>query len=88
MEATPEEVITRLRLFCSAPDHHFWSDSVSLLDEELFRPGVIAGHRNITDVYLMGLAVRHRGKLATLDRSIPANAVVGGGAGALEVLPG
>ena len=39
-------------MFCSSPDHHFWADSVSLLDESLFRPALIGGHQKITDAYL------------------------------------
>lgn len=77
VEATPAEVILRLRILLSSPDHESWDDRLSLLDEKLFRPQMIAGHRKITDVYLLGLAVRHRGKLATFDRSIPLKAVIG-----------
>ena len=42
------------------------------------------GH--LSDVYLLGLAVHHHGRLATFDQSIP-TAVVIGGARALEVVP-
>jgi toxin-antitoxin system PIN domain toxin len=77
VEATLAEVLSRLRSFCSATDHHFWEDSVSLADEGLFRSRLIAGHQKITDIYLLGLAVRCEGRLATFDRSIPLKAVVG-----------
>ena len=77
VEATPAEVISRLRLFCASPDHQFWADELSLLGENLFRAQFIGSHQKITDVYLLGLAVRHKGKLATFDRSIPLKAVVG-----------
>ena len=83
---TPAEVARRLRNFCDATDHHFWPDSVSLLDEELFRPSLIAGHQKITDAYLLGLAVRNHGRLATFDRSIPLNAVHGARASHLAVI--
>ena len=55
----------------------FASDSVSPLDESLFRLQAIMGYRQITDIYLLGLAIRHGGRLATFDRSIPLKAVVG-----------
>jgi toxin-antitoxin system PIN domain toxin len=84
--AAPAEVASRLRVLCAGPDHEFWSDSVSLLDESLFRLQAITGHRQITDVYLLGLAVRHDGRLATFDRSIPLKAVVGAGAAHLELI--
>jgi len=86
VQATPAEIILRLRTLCSAADHHFWSDSVSLPDEGLFLAQGIGGHQKITDAYLLGLAVRHSGRLATFDRSIPLKAVIGAGAAHLELL--
>ena len=88
VEATPAEVARRLRVLCAAADHQFWPDSVSLLDETLFRPEMIAGHQKITDVFLLGLARRHNGKLATFDRSIPLKALVGARSEHLEFLGG
>jgi predicted nucleic acid-binding protein len=70
-------VVERLRSLCSSTDHHFWADPVSLLDETLFRAATIGGHQKITDAYLLGLAVRNHGRLATFDRSIPVKAVPG-----------
>jgi toxin-antitoxin system PIN domain toxin len=75
VEATAAEVASRLRSLCSAPDHHFWADSVCLTDEVLFRTSMIGGHQKITDAYLLGLTVRNHGRLATFDRSIPIKAV-------------
>jgi toxin-antitoxin system PIN domain toxin len=86
VEATPAEVARRLRSFCSTTDHHFWEDSVSLLDESLFQPTMIAGHQKITDAYLLGLAVRNHGRLATFDRSIPLKAVKDAAAGNLVLI--
>jgi hypothetical protein len=79
-------VARRLRNFCNASDHHFWPDSVSLLDETLFRMSVVAGHQNITDAYLLGLAVRNHGRLATFARSIPLNAILGARPGNLALI--
>ncbi len=76
-KATPSEVISRLREFCASHDHQFWGDSASLVDQTLFKPDRITGHKQITDVYLLGLAVRRQGRLATFDRSIPLSAIVG-----------
>ena len=75
VDTSPSEMVTRLRLLCSMPDHHCWEDSVSLTDNTIFRVATIAGHQKITDVYLIGLAVRNHGGLATLDRHIPVKAV-------------
>jgi hypothetical protein len=76
VNASPAEVASRLRDFSATQDHHFWHGSVSLTDETLFRHSAIQGHQKITDVYLLGLAVRNHGKLATFDRSIPVKAVL------------
>ena len=77
VETSPGEIASRLRVLCAAADHHFWEDSLSLLDEARFRASLIPSHRSITDLYLLALAVAHRGKLATFDRSIPLKPVVG-----------
>ena len=86
VEATAAEVVAHLRVLCSQRGHHFWSEGVSLLDETLFRPELIAGHQQVTDLYLLGLAVRQHGRLATFDRSIPVKAVIGAGADHLAFL--
>ena len=86
VDATPAEVTRRLRNLCSGTGHHFWPDSVALFDETLFRAASIVSHRQITDVYLLGLAVRNHGRLATFDRSIPAKAVAGAQPGSLVII--
>ena len=86
VDATPAEVATRLRSLCGTTDHHFWPDSVSLTDDVLFRISMIGGHQKITDAYLLGLAVRNHGRLATFDQSIPAKAVHGTGPGNLVLI--
>ncbi len=73
----PHELAERLRRFCSSGFHSFWPDAVSLRDARLFNQSYISGHRQITDIYLLGLAVKMGGRLATCDRSIPFRAVVG-----------
>lgn len=59
-----------------AATHHFWPDSVSLCDRTLFRTEAITGHRQITDVYLLGLCQRNGGTLVTLDAAITDAAIV------------
>lgn len=77
VEASPAAVAMRLRSWMATPDHHFWGDSVALTDDTLFRAAMIRGHRQVTDAYLLGLAVRNHGVLATFDGSIPVKAVIG-----------
>jgi uncharacterized protein len=53
------------------PEHHFWPDDIPLLEvSKVGKP--VMGHQQVTDLYLMGLALRHRGKLATMDRGVAA----------------
>lgn len=59
-----------------AAHHCFWSDSISLSVRTLFRPERVAGHRQITDVYLLGLCQRNGGTLVTFDTSISTEAIV------------
>lgn len=71
------EVIERLRVFCASGQHVFWTDDVSLRDTKLFNASLIRGHRQVADVYLLGLARKMGGRLATFDRSVPLAAVIG-----------
>jgi toxin-antitoxin system PIN domain toxin len=75
----------RLDTLCSSGDHAFWPDSVSLRDEQLFTLAAVS-HRHITDIYLLGLAIKNRGRLTTFDRRIPLEAVVHARRESLEVI--
>ena len=69
-------VLSILRQFCAEAGHHFWTADVSLRD--VLQPGVLITHTQVTDIFLLGLAVHKGGKLATFDRRIVPTAVVGG----------
>ena len=71
------DLIAGLRHFAAATDHRFWSSEVSLCDERAITGNRIIGSRAITDVWLLALAVRHGGRLVTLDRRIVPSAVAG-----------
>jgi len=79
-------VVESFRKFRQAPGHAFWTDGVSLSDEGLFDVTLVSGYRQLTDIYLLGLAHRMGGCLATFDRTIPFKAVVGAKPAALEVI--
>ena len=83
---TMADAVSRLRTFCSAQQHVFWPDSVSLLDRRRVRWNHVQGHRQITDVYLLALVVSHQGRLATFDSAISLRAVEGAKAQNLEVI--
>lgn len=55
--------------------HEFWGDDISLLDAARFRHDHIHSPRQLTDLYLLALAVRHGGRLVTFDQRIPLSAV-------------
>jgi predicted nucleic acid-binding protein len=86
VKATPLEVAGRLRSLCSAAGHHFWAASIALTDDALFRLSLIGGHQKITDAYLLALAVRNHGRLATFDQNIPMKAVQGAGPGNITLI--
>ncbi len=44
-------------------DHAFWPDNVSLCDGTFFDPNRILGPKQITDIYLLALAVKNDGRL-------------------------
>jgi toxin-antitoxin system PIN domain toxin len=76
-------VLSILRQFCAAVGHSFWAADASI--REVLQPGMLITHTQITDVFLLGLAVRNGGKLATFDQRISAMAVLGGSE-ALELI--
>jgi toxin-antitoxin system PIN domain toxin len=50
-------------------EHLFWPDDLPL-EEALEQAGAISGHQQVTDAYLLGIAIAHGGILATLDRGV------------------
>lgn len=66
-----------LRSATSIDGHAFWPDDVSLADSGRIDGTRILGAKQLTDVYLVALAIKRRGRLATFDTSIPLAAVKG-----------
>ena len=66
--------------------HRFLGDIVSINDPGVFRSLAGIGPKQITDVYLLGLAAKNRISFATFDGGAPADRVVGGNA-ALCLIP-
>jgi toxin-antitoxin system PIN domain toxin len=66
------EAMEMLRIVTKLPGHCFWAMDAGFLDavgpftERLF------GHQQVTDAHLLGMAVKKKGKLVTLDRAIKA----------------
>ena len=70
-------VMERLKEAGASKFHAFWPDDISLLDGEIADAARIHGPRQITDLYLLALAVRHEGKFITFDASISLEAIRG-----------
>jgi hypothetical protein len=68
-------VIEQLAEACHQDIHEFWPDEVSLLDSDVVDSTRIHGPRQLTDIYLLALAVQHEGRLVTFDTGIPLAAV-------------
>jgi uncharacterized protein len=76
--ALPVRAVTeRLAEACAHSLHEFWPDDVSLLDPQVADCARILGPRQITDVYLMALAVRHGGQFVTFDTAVSRDAIIG-----------
>ena len=80
------EAMAALRDATASQHHRFIPDDISLLDDARVDPQRMLGHRQITDVYLLALAVAHDARLVTLDRRIPLGAVRGGDENHLVVI--
>ncbi len=68
-------VLGRLR---TVPGHAFWPDDISLLDGRYVEAERLLTVGQVTDSYLLALAVAHGGQLASLDRRLSVAAVLGG----------
>lgn len=67
---TPEEARKLLKEVVGHSDHEFWPANIDYnMAVSPFADRII-GHKQVPDAYLLGLAIHHRGSLATLDRGI------------------
>jgi len=71
------QVADRLAEAAAMPHHQFWPDSVSLLDPAIIERNKLLGSRQVTDAYLLALAVAHGGRFVTFDHSVPLATVPG-----------
>ncbi len=57
--------------------HRRLTEDLSLLDASRFRTRQLVSHKQVTDLYFIGMAVRHDVCLVTFDRNIPTHAAIG-----------
>ena len=55
--------------------HEFWPDDLSIVDPDIFEHRHIHGHRQLTDCYLLALAVARGGRFVSFDRTIALTSV-------------
>lgn len=74
----PSQAISMLiELRANVGQHEFWPDDLSLTDGNSFTLALLTGAKQITDTYLVALAVKRGGVLVTFDRRMTAAAVLG-----------
>ena len=83
---TPAELRQLMKRLRDSGYHEFWPDDISLVDEDLLRPEHMHGPQQLSDVYLLALAVWRGGRLVTFDQKIPLAAVKGAAREHLEVV--
>jgi predicted nucleic acid-binding protein len=81
-----EEVIQRLQDAAATSYHEFWPDDLTILDQKLIDRARIHGPKQVTDVYLLALAVQHSGRFVTFDGTVPLSAVRSAGKEHLSVI--
>jgi uncharacterized protein len=68
----------------NAGDHRFLADSISLFDGVVDRSRLLSSGQ-VTDSYLLALAIHNGSKLATFDTKIVTDAVTGGSAAVTHI---
>lgn len=66
------DALRLLTLNVAHPDHKFWPDEIGVPQSIDRLEKRLQSYRQITDAYLLGLAMHRKGRLATFDRSIAA----------------
>jgi toxin-antitoxin system PIN domain toxin len=82
------DAVDRLARFRASGHHSFWPDSISLCDAPYLDLTQVRGPAQLTDAYLLALAVAKEGTLATFDRRIALASVPEARPGHLELIAG
>lgn len=65
-----QEAVRVLEANVQHPSHQFWADEISFTQAVMRFGKRLEGHRQVTDAYLLGLAMHKKGRLVTLDRGV------------------
>ena len=82
---SPAGAAIDLGILRAFPGHAFLSDLPSVLGDEMITDLTPVSPKQITDLYLLAVAVRHKTRFVTLDEKIPAHLVKGGTASCIIV---
>lgn len=74
---SPSTVTRILEATCRGTDHEYWPCDVTIRDAGVIDREQIRGPRQVTDVYLLALAVAHGGRFVTLDGAVSLEAAPG-----------
>ena len=84
----PVVVMPLLQELLNHPSHVFWPDGLSWDAAGVFEAEALLHHGQITDAYLLALAVHHRGVLVSFDRRLSSRSVCGGAQALRLIDPG
>ncbi len=84
---SPAAVAPILQTLRALPGHIFWPDDLSFMGSDLINLDHVTTPSQVTDTYLLALAIAHKGQLATFDRHVSTKAIRGGKAG-LHIIDG
>jgi toxin-antitoxin system PIN domain toxin len=69
-DITPAQAMQALAELAGHAGHRYWADTPEPLGLATLTSAALVGHRQVTDAYLLGLAVQQGQTLATLDRGL------------------
>lgn len=67
---SPQDALEVLSGSLQHPAHRFWTEDIEVTEALAHFGGRLLGHQQVTDAYLLGLAIHKKGRLATLDTSL------------------
>jgi hypothetical protein len=75
---TPAAVAELFAILRALDGHEFWPDDLTLFDTRRIDSTRLLASSQVTDTYLLALAVAHGGQFATFDRNLVVDAVIDG----------
>lgn len=69
-ELSAQQALEMLEECCARSGHVFWPADVGLAEAVELSGVKLEGHKQVTDLYLIGLAVKHKGRLVTFDKAL------------------